>query len=77
MFLALRRHGKLNAIMSIILYLCFVVPIVATAFLIGLNPGFEKEVLTDTNVSLLWKFYFGLHLLWFFFLALQPNNPQQ
>jgi len=75
MFLALRRHGKLNAIMSIILYLCFVVPIVATAFLIGLNPGFEKEVLTDTNVSLLWKFYFGLHLLWFFFLALQPIIP--
>jgi hypothetical protein len=75
MFLALRKHGKLSAIMSIILYLCFIVPIVATAFLIGLNPGFEKDVLTGTNVSLLWKFYFGLHLLWFLILAFRPIIP--
>lgn len=75
MFLALRKHGKLNAIMSIVLYTSFIIPIVATAFLIGLNPGFEKDVLSATNVSLLWKFYFGLHCLWFLILALEPIIP--
>ncbi|WP_163850125.1 hypothetical protein [Pseudooceanicola aestuarii] len=75
MFLALRKHGKLNEIVSIVLYLCFIIPLVATAFIIGINPGFEKEVLTSTNVSLLWQFYFGLHLVWFLILALKPTIP--
>ena len=75
MFLALRKHGKMNSIASIALYILFVVPVLATSFIIGLNPGFEKGVLKEVNVSRLWGFYLWLHLLWFFILALEPSIP--
>ena len=75
MFLALRKHGKMNSIISISLYALFVVPVLATSFIIGLNPGFEKDILKEINVSRLWWFYFWLHLLWFFILALEPSIP--
>jgi hypothetical protein len=75
MFLALRKHGKMNSIVSISLYALFVVPVLATSFIIGLNPGFEKDILKEVNVSRLWGFYFWLHLLWFLILALEPSIP--
>ncbi len=75
MFLALRKHGKMNSIISIMLYIFFVVPVVATAFIIGLNPGFEKAILTEVNVTRLWWLYLWLHLLWFVILAWEPIIP--
>lgn len=63
----------MNSIVSILLYALFIVPVLATAFIIGLNPGFEKHILREVNVSRLWMFYLWLHFLWFFFLALKPN----
>jgi hypothetical protein len=75
MFVALRKHGKMNPITSILLYVLFVVPVLATSFIIGLNPGFEKDVLKEINISRLWFFYIWLHLLWFIILALEPSIP--
>lgn len=75
MFLALRKHGKMTSIASILLYILFIVPVVATAFIIGLNPGFEKGVLKEVNVSRLWWFYLWLHFLWFVILVLEPIIP--
>ena len=77
LFLALRRHGKMDSIISIFLYVLFVIPVVATAFIVGLNPGFEKNVLTPVNVSRLWGFYIWLHAVWFAILVLEPVVPTQ
>ena len=75
MFLALRKHGKMNPIISILLYLLFFIPVLATSFIIGLNPGFEKDVLKEVNIYRLWDFYIWLHMLWFVILALEPSIP--
>ena len=75
MFLSLRKHGKINSLVSMLLYAFFIIPILATAFIIGLNPGFEKNVLVDVNVSRLWMFYFWLHFLWFLIRVFEPAIP--
>jgi hypothetical protein len=72
MFLALRKHGSMSSITSIAIYILFLGPVFATAFIVGLNPGFEKSVLSEINLSRLWFFYFWLHILWFFILLLEP-----
>ena len=69
----LRRKGTLSPILAVALYVVFVGPIIATAFIIGLNPGFHPDVLTPSNVSLLWAFYWVLHGLWFLILVLEPG----
>lgn len=52
--------------------LFFFGPIVITAFIIGLNPGFLNDGLAHSTLSLLWIFYGGLHLLWLIILLLEP-----
>ena len=74
-FIALRRYGRLHSLMSLILYVFLFGPIIATAFIVGLNPGFQVDILTPSNLLLLWLFYFGLHLLWFLILILEPTVP--
>ena len=48
---------------------------VITAFLIGLNPGFSPNGLSDTVLDWLWWIFFGMHALWFFILLLEPTIP--
>lgn len=74
-FIALRRHGRLQPLWSVAIYIFYVGPIVATAIIIGLNPGFKTKLLTDSNLLLLWAFYWILHLVWFLVLALEPTVP--
>ena len=75
-FVALfRRQGAVSPIWAFILYVVFLGPIIATAFIIGLNPGFHPDVLSPSNVYLLWSFYCGLHGLWFLILVLEPGVP--
>lgn len=75
MFLALRKHGSMSAIASIAIYILFLGPVLATAFIVGLNPGFEGLVLSEINLSRLWIFYFWLHFLWLLILLLAPTIP--
>ncbi|MBB4173968.1 hypothetical protein [Sulfitobacter noctilucicola] len=63
----------MNSIISIAIYILFLGPVFATAFIVGLNPGFEKSVLSEVNLSRLWMFYFWLHFLWFCILLLAPT----
>lgn len=62
-FIALRKHGPLNPIMSVLLYVFLLGPIITTAFIIGLNPGFQINILSQSNLSLLWWLFFSLHAL--------------
>ncbi|WP_421871854.1 hypothetical protein [Nitratireductor rhodophyticola] len=74
-FMALRKHGPLNPIVSVSLYVFLLGPIIITAFIIGLNPGFQTNVLSQSNLSLLWWLFFSLHVLWFVILILEPALP--
>ena len=74
-FIALRTHGRLHPLISVLLYVFFFGPIIATAFIIGLNPGFHTNVLSPSNLWLLWSFYIIFHLLWFIILVLEPTVP--
>ena len=74
-FIAIRRHGRIHQLWSLLLYVFFLGPIIATAIIIGLNPGFKTHVLTSSNLSLLWLFYCCLHVLWFLILVLEPTVP--
>jgi hypothetical protein len=71
-FIALRRHGRLNAIVSLLLYVFLILPIITTSFLVGINPGFKEKMLGSGNLQLLWAIFFGLHFLWFLILILEP-----
>lgn len=74
-FVALMRHGRFNPLLSFLLYVLFLLPIFFTAIIIGINPGFKDGVIKPTNLSLLWFSFFGLHLLWFVTLVLEPVIP--
>lgn len=74
-FIALRRHGRLSELISVLLYVFLIIPIMMTAVVIGINPGFKENVLGSGNVLLLWFIFLGLHLLWFFVLVLEPVVP--
>lgn len=74
-FIAIRQHGRIRRLWSLILYIFFLGPIMATAFIVGLNPGFKPDVLSSSNLSLLWIFYFVLHFLWFLILVFEPKIP--
>lgn len=74
-FIALRNHGPLHPITSLLLYILFLIPIIATAFMIGLNPGFQAAQLHSANLTLLWVFFIGLHVLWLLILLLEPTVP--
>ena len=75
-FVALfRRYSALNPITTVVLYVVFLGPIIATAFIVGLNPGFQANVLPTSTLSLLWLFYWTLHGVWFLVLVLEPSVP--
>lgn len=74
-FLAMRKYGKMSQIVSVLVYILFFGPVIATSFIIGLNPGFEKGIIKEANLFLLWCFYFALHLLWLCILVFEPNIP--
>jgi hypothetical protein len=74
-FIALLRHRPTHQILSVFLLVFLVGPIAATSIIIGLNPGFRAGGLTDTLLYWLWLLFFGLHILWFFILLLEPTLP--
>ena len=74
-FIALLKHRAALKAWSIILYIVYVLPIIATAFIIGLNPGFEAHFLTSSNLLLLWVIYSGLHVLWLVILLFESTVP--
>lgn len=75
-FVALfRRYSALSPLLAMILYVVFLGPIIATAFIVGLNPGFQDNVLAPSNLLLLWLFYWIFHMLWFLILLLEPAVP--
>jgi len=74
-FIALRRHGRLSSLVSVLLYLFLIIPIICAAVIVGMNPGFKTAVLSDDNLKLLWLIFFWLNLLWLAVLLLQPVVP--
>ena len=76
-FLALfRRQGKTpNPVFAWWLYVVYGGPIIATAIIIGLNPGFKPDVLGAGNLTFLWVLYAALHVLWFLVLVFEPVVP--
>lgn len=74
-FIALLRHKPTHQVLGVLLLIILIGPIVATAFIIGLNPGFQSGGLTQPLLGWLWKIFFGLHLLWFLILLLEPSIP--
>ncbi|MBB5221230.1 hypothetical protein HNP73_001151 [Amaricoccus macauensis] len=74
-FMALLRHKATHQVLALILLITLVFPIVATSFIIGLNPGFETGGLKSPLLTWLWVQFFGLHVLWFIILLLEPKIP--
>lgn len=74
-FMALRRHGNIGPITTFFLYVFYLGPVLLTAFIIGVNPGFKENILSSFNLSLLWVFFIGLHILWFIVRILEPTIP--
>ncbi|EDM30728.1 hypothetical protein RTM1035_05873 [Roseovarius sp. TM1035] len=74
-FIALLRHKPTHPILAVLLYIFLFGPMVITAFLIGLNPGFIPNGLSQDVLRWLWWIFFGLHALWFFTLLLEPVIP--
>ncbi len=74
-FLAIRRHGKINQLISIVLYIFFFGPAFVAAVMVGLNPGFKSGTLSSTNLLVLWSGYVILHVVWLFTLLLEPIIP--
>ncbi len=75
-FVALmRRQSAKNPILALILYVFLIVPTVATAIIIGFNPGFVPGELSSAILTWLWVFYWILHLLWFLVLVSKPVVP--
>ena len=75
-FIALfRRHRRPHPVLAWVLFSIFVLPIIATAFMIGLNPGFQAGALGPTNLVTLWLVYGAFHILWFSVLILEPIPP--
>ena len=74
-FIALRRHGPHNALVSVILYIFLILPIIITSVVVGMNPGFQDSVLKGPTISLLWWMFVLLHVVWLVVLILQPTVP--
>ena len=57
------------------LFVIFLLPVIATAFMIGLNPGFEAGGLGPANLNILWLVYAAFHALWFSVLVFERVVP--
>lgn len=75
MLMVLLRHGPVPHIVSVGLYLIFIFPLFAAAFIVGINPGFVSGKLNPNNIFILWVVYFWFHVLWFIVLGLEPVIP--
>jgi hypothetical protein len=74
-FLAVRRHGPIHQVITVVLYVFFFGPIIAAALMVGVNPGFKPSALSLTNLTILWWSYFILHVVWLITLLLEPVLP--
>lgn len=74
-FIALLRHKPMQPLVAILFYLSLLGPIVLTAILIGLNPGFVRGSLSQTVLDWLWCIFFIVHVVWFIVLTLEPTIP--
>ncbi|MBE0563187.1 MAG: hypothetical protein IH622_20555 [Ochrobactrum anthropi] len=74
-FIAVLRHGTMGRLTSVFLYIILFLPVIAAAFIVALNPGFQQGGLTEPNLRTLWWVYCGLHGLWFLILLLEPVVP--
>jgi hypothetical protein len=68
-------YGPIHKAVSVLLYVIFFFPLLATALIIGLNPGFLGGKLNSGSLTILWFVYFGMHILWFVILILEPEVP--
>lgn len=69
----LRRRGGLGQHIAVLLYVVVVGPIIGTALVIGFNPGFEQDKLTDPTLWMLWSFYAMLQIVWFLAIVLERS----
>ena len=74
-FMVLLRHGQIHQAVSVLLYFVFVLPLLATAVIVGLNPGFLEGKLNTGTLWFLWLIYIGMHILWLVILLLDPAVP--
>ena len=75
-FLAMfRRHGRPHPVLAWVLFVIFLLPIITTAIMIGLNPGFQAGGLGPANLVILWLVYGAFHILWFSVLIFEPIAP--
>ena len=72
-----RKHGRPHPVLAWALFSIFFLPVIGTAFMMGLNPGFEAGGLGPTNLLALWSVYGAFHLLWFSVLIFEPIARSQ
>ena len=70
-----RKHGRPHPVLVWVLFTIFVLPVIATAFMMGLNPGFKAGGLGPGNLFALWAVYGAFHILWFSVLIFEPIAP--
>ena len=74
-FGALLRHPQKDKLASVIMGIVLLIPIVATSFIVGMNPGFVRGGLSNTLLTTLWWLFVGIHILWFIFILRSPTVP--
>ena len=74
-FIALLRHRATHQILAVVLLVVLVGPIAGTSFIVGLNPGFQPEMLSKNLLKLLWVLFIAIHFIWLVILLLEPNLP--
>ena len=74
-FMAFRRHPKGNSVLWAFLLVFYLIPVIATAFILGQNPGFGDGGLTPQVLNLLWILYCALHVVWLLVLVFEPTVP--
>lgn len=68
----LGKHKEASPELVRVVSVVFLLPIVGTAIMIGMNPGFRPGGLGPGNLMTLWAIYGAFHLLWFLVLILEP-----
>ena len=74
-FGSLLRHPRKDRLISVLLGLALFIPIIATSFIIGTNPGFSNASITGQTIKILWWLFVAIHALWFFFILTGPVSP--
>jgi len=63
-----------DRLLSALIALLLLAPIVITAFIIGDNPGFASDKLSDGKFWLLWVFFIFVHFMWLVFIIRKPPD---